>query len=83
MRNSTSSRDASSPAKRRKHDPELVANDLDVWQEFAAEHYEMVEQYPLELHRNFRLLRELDDECIGECTVVCSSGQLKRKPCIE
>jgi hypothetical protein len=39
---------------------------LEAWQEFAAEHYEMVEQLPLELHRNFRLLRELDDGCVGE-----------------
>jgi hypothetical protein len=38
---------------------------LEAWQEFAAEHYEMVEQLPLELHRNFRLLRELDDGCMG------------------
>ncbi|KAK4685121.1 hypothetical protein P7C73_g5037, partial [Tremellales sp. Uapishka_1] len=35
--------------------------ELEAWQDFAAEHYEMVEQLPLELHRNFRLLRELDD----------------------
>lgn len=40
--------------------------ELEAWQDFAAEHYEMVEQLPLELHRNFRLLRELDDGCIGE-----------------
>jgi hypothetical protein len=39
---------------------------LEAWQEFAAEHYEIVEQLPLELHRNFRLLRELDDGCMGE-----------------
>lgn len=38
----------------------------DAWLEFASEHYEMVEQLPLELHRNFRLLRELDDGCVGE-----------------
>ena len=40
-------------------------HELDAWHDFASEHYEMVEQYPLELHRNFRLLRELDDECAG------------------
>jgi hypothetical protein len=38
----------------------------EAWQEFAGEHYEMVEQLPLELHRNFRLLRELDDGCVGK-----------------
>ncbi|WVR09526.1 hypothetical protein IAU60_006594 [Kwoniella sp. DSM 27419] len=37
--------------------------ELEAWQDFAHEHYEMVEQLPLELHRNFRLLRELDDGC--------------------
>ena len=40
--------------------------DLEAWQDFAAEHYEIVEQLPLELHRNFRLLRELDDGSVGE-----------------
>ncbi|WWC71479.1 uncharacterized protein I206_105437 [Kwoniella pini CBS 10737] len=40
--------------------------ELEAWQDFAADHYEMVEQLPLELHRNFRLLRELDDGCIAQ-----------------
>ena len=40
--------------------------ELEAWQDFAADHYEMVEQLPLELHRSFRLLRELDDTCVGE-----------------
>ncbi|WVQ95037.1 hypothetical protein IAU59_002129 [Kwoniella sp. CBS 9459] len=44
-------------------DPEA---ELEAWQDFAHEHYEMVEQLPLELHRNFRLLRELDDGCIAQ-----------------
>ena len=38
----------------------------DMWLDFAAERYEIVEQLPLELHRNFRLLRELDDGCVCE-----------------
>jgi hypothetical protein len=46
-----------------EEDPEA---EFEAWQDFAAEHYEMVEQLPLELHRNFRLLRELDDGCAGE-----------------
>ena len=54
-------------------DPEHE-KELEAWQELAAEHYEMVEQLPLELHRNFRLLRELDDGCAGEW--VHSSPQL-------
>lgn len=44
-------------------DPE---KELEHWQDFAVEHYEMVEQLPLELHRNYRLLRELDDGVAGE-----------------
>jgi hypothetical protein len=43
-------------------DPE---KELEHWQDFAVEHYEMVEQLPLELHRNYRLLRELDDGNAG------------------
>lgn len=52
--------------------------ELEAWQDFAAEHYEMVEQLPLELHRNFRLLRELDDGCIGESSRI--SIDLERRP---
>lgn len=44
---------------------EELEAELEAWQDFAADHYEMVEQLPLELHRNFRLLRELDDGCTG------------------
>lgn len=44
-------------------DPE---KQLEHWQDFAVDHYEMVEQLPLELHRNYRLLRELDDGVLGE-----------------
>jgi hypothetical protein len=40
----------------------------DMWLDFAAERYEIVEQLPLELHRNFRLLRDLDDGCICRST---------------
>ncbi|WWC63395.1 uncharacterized protein I303_105995 [Kwoniella dejecticola CBS 10117] len=43
-----------------------TVNELEAWEDFAADHYEMVEQLPLELHRNFRLLRELDDGCIAQ-----------------
>nr|XP_019044785.1 hypothetical protein I302_06698 [Kwoniella bestiolae CBS 10118]OCF23715.1 hypothetical protein I302_06698 [Kwoniella bestiolae CBS 10118] len=43
-----------------------VEAELEAWQDFAADHYEMVEQLPLELHRNFRLLRELDDGCLAQ-----------------
>ncbi|WVO14406.1 hypothetical protein L204_102039 [Cryptococcus depauperatus] len=46
--------------------------ELEAWQEFAADHYGTVEQLPLELHRNFRLLRELDDGALGQM------GMLKR-----
>ncbi|WVQ80192.1 hypothetical protein IAT38_002297 [Cryptococcus sp. DSM 104549] len=42
--------------------------ELEAWQDFAADHYEIVEQLPLELHRNFRLLRELDDGALVQMT---------------
>lgn len=42
-------------------EPMDLEKELEHWQDFAVEHYEMVEQLPLELHRNYRLLRELDD----------------------
>ncbi|WWC93491.1 hypothetical protein V866_000326 [Kwoniella sp. B9012] len=45
---------------------EAAEAELEAWQDFAADHYEMVEQLPLELHRNFRLLRELDDGCTAQ-----------------
>lgn len=47
----------------------------EMWAEFAADHYEMVEQLPLELHRNSRLLRELDHESIGEREVWLRGGR--------
>lgn len=47
-------------------DPE---KELEHWQDFAVDHYEIVEQLPLELHRNYRLLRELDDGVI--CMFFC------------
>lgn len=47
-------------------DPE---KELEHWQDFAVEHYEMVEQLPLELHRNYRLLRELDDGVAGRLSL--------------
>jgi hypothetical protein len=59
--------------------------ELGAWQEFAAEHYEMVEQLPLELHRNFRLLRELDDGCVGMSTMILTgkSGTRLRWKCLQ
>jgi len=38
----------------------------EMWAEFAADHYEILEQLPLELHRNSRLIRELDQESLCE-----------------
>jgi hypothetical protein len=44
--------------------------ELEHWQDFTVEHYEMVEQLPLELHRNYRLLRELDDGVAGKLLLI-------------
>lgn len=57
--------------------PDKVA---EMWAEFSADHYEIVEQLPLELHRNSRLLRELDQESLCECVntvklMISSAGE--------
>lgn len=59
-------------AQAHEHDedtkPDMVDDDAaraEAWADFAADHYEMIEQLPLELHRNSRLLRELDQESLG------------------
>ncbi|ODN98274.1 hypothetical protein L198_03517 [Cryptococcus wingfieldii CBS 7118] len=56
--------DGSAPSAPDK--PIDTQQELEAWQEFAADHYETVEQLPLELHRNFRLLRELDDGALAQ-----------------
>lgn len=58
-----------SPRKTRQTKPstEVLDQDkiLELWSQFTADHYEMVEQLPLELHRNSRLLKEMDQESVG------------------
>ncbi|RXK42421.1 hypothetical protein M231_00411 [Tremella mesenterica] len=49
-----------------KDGEEDLEQELEAWQEFSADHYEIVEQLPLELHRNFRLLRELDNSNVAQ-----------------
>lgn len=50
-----------------KSDDEMTDDKVaELWSEFAADHYEIVDQLPLELHRNSRLLRELDEESLCE-----------------
>ncbi|KAF9239622.1 hypothetical protein BU15DRAFT_46599 [Melanogaster broomeanus] len=36
--------------------------ELDVWESFKEEHHEVLEQLPLSLHRQFKLMRELDTQ---------------------
>ncbi|EGO21649.1 hypothetical protein SERLADRAFT_417157, partial [Serpula lacrymans var. lacrymans S7.9] len=36
--------------------------DLDIWDAFKEEHYEIIEQLPLSLHRQYVLLKELDGQ---------------------
>lgn len=59
-----------SPRKTRQTKPSTEGLDqekiLELWAQFTADHYEMVEQLPLELHRNSRLLKEMDQESVGE-----------------
>lgn len=58
-----------SPRKTRQTKPSTDGLDqdkiLELWAQFTADHYEMVEQLPLELHRNSRLLKEMDQESVG------------------
>lgn len=44
-----------------KPEPEPEDPRVAEWNAFAQDHYELVEQLPLSLHRSFSLLRELDD----------------------
>lgn len=61
-----------SPRKTRQTKPSTEGLDqdkiLELWSQFTADHYEMVEQLPLELHRNSRLLKEMDEESVGALT---------------
>lgn len=52
----------------------------ELWAEFAADHYEIVDQLPLELHRNSRLLRELDQESLGGGCVGLADGSSIGEP---
>lgn len=61
------------PARPKRGVPPPTAKDemsddqvAELWAQFAGDHYEIVEQLPLELHRNSRLLRELDAESLCE-----------------
>ncbi|KIJ99574.1 hypothetical protein K443DRAFT_132998 [Laccaria amethystina LaAM-08-1] len=40
----------------------------DVWDAFREEHFEVVEQLPLTLHRQFSLMRQLDEQAQGYTT---------------
>ncbi|KAG9318296.1 hypothetical protein JVU11DRAFT_380 [Chiua virens] len=55
--NATSSRteDDDEPTEERR-------KELDVWDAFKEEHHEVLEQLPLSLHRQFKLMRELDSQ---------------------
>ncbi|KAG9086003.1 hypothetical protein FRC06_003316, partial [Ceratobasidium sp. 370] len=44
-----------------KPEPEPEDPAVADWNAFAQDHYELVEQLPLSLHRSFSLIRELDD----------------------
>ncbi|KAG8748308.1 hypothetical protein FRC10_007699 [Ceratobasidium sp. 414] len=44
-----------------KPEPEPEDPAVAEWNTFAQDHYELVEQLPLSLHRSFSLIRELDD----------------------
>ncbi|CUA78021.1 Inhibitor of growth protein 3 [Xenopus (Silurana) tropicalis] [Rhizoctonia solani] len=49
------------PEEQEKPEPEPEDPAVADWAAFAQDHYELVEQLPLSIHRSFSLMRELDD----------------------
>ncbi|KAG1837704.1 hypothetical protein DFJ58DRAFT_734200 [Suillus subalutaceus] len=45
-----------------EHDSEERKKELEIWDAFKEEHHEILEQLPLSLHRQYTLIRELDDQ---------------------
>lgn len=45
-----------------EHGPEERRKELEIWDAFKEEHHEILEQLPLSLHRQYTLIRELDDQ---------------------
>ncbi|KAI0710403.1 hypothetical protein C8T65DRAFT_739679 [Cerioporus squamosus] len=46
-------------------DTETSAKEQEIWDAFKEEHYEVLEQLPLSLHRAFTLIQELDEQAQG------------------
>ncbi|KAG1883081.1 hypothetical protein F4604DRAFT_1984955 [Suillus subluteus] len=51
-----------------EHDSEERKKELEIWDAFKEEHHEILEQLPLSLHRQYTLIRELDDQ--SNCMIV-------------
>ncbi|KAI0332075.1 hypothetical protein GY45DRAFT_1344866 [Cubamyces sp. BRFM 1775] len=49
-------------------DAEASAKEREVWDAFREEHYELLEQLPLSLHRAFTLIQELDQQAQDNIT---------------
>ncbi|KAG1904030.1 uncharacterized protein F5891DRAFT_946500 [Suillus fuscotomentosus] len=45
-----------------EHNSEERRKELEIWDAFKEEHHEILEQLPLSLHRQYTLIRELDDQ---------------------
>ncbi|TBU50172.1 hypothetical protein BD309DRAFT_946038 [Dichomitus squalens] len=43
-------------------DTEAFAKERDIWDAFREEHYELLEQLPISIHRDFTLIQELDQQ---------------------
>ncbi|GAA94537.1 uncharacterized protein L969DRAFT_83899 [Mixia osmundae IAM 14324] len=59
---STKAANESAAADSAKEQSEEIDEELEAWHVFAEQYHDSVEQLPLEVHRNFRLLRQLEDE---------------------
>ncbi|KAL1947515.1 hypothetical protein VTO73DRAFT_13239 [Trametes versicolor] len=59
---------AQEPQHEVEEDAEASAKEREVWDAFREEHYELLEQLPLSLHRAFTLIHELDQQAQDNIT---------------
>ncbi|EIW60680.1 uncharacterized protein TRAVEDRAFT_45923 [Trametes versicolor FP-101664 SS1] len=59
---------AQEPHPEVEEDAEASAKEREVWDAFREEHYELLEQLPLSLHRAFTLIHELDQQAQDNIT---------------
>ncbi|KAF8163092.1 hypothetical protein B0H34DRAFT_694094 [Crassisporium funariophilum] len=58
------------------NEKERAEKEQDVWEAVREAHYEAIEQLPLTLHRQFSLMRQLDEQYLGYTTRLLPTLQL-------